>query len=1110
MKRFFPAGWAVLLILILILPVTADTYYKVYPTTAVASGTIITTNSGSLEVAVGSLDGVFAYFQPTNEEPHQIETSGYASGYSEFTHGYISNVQIGMKYHIYNSTFNGDQIDNRVSVNNGTSWPAGAWPLGYSFPAGDYPVLDATVCVPTYTDTSADVTYERNYSDISNMNRWGEISGDISGYGVRNRLEWVKLPNRNSNDGESFCVDSIYLNVLTKLTVTGEDLASGSRTQGSSDIPLLSIRLKTFANSTFDINSIQVDLTGTCQASDIDTLKLYQDTNKNNVIDSGEPLLGSVAVSALTNQVLTAAPLINDPAHNSRYIFAVDFNNDATVGVTVGMTLSSEADFTPAAAVDSVASQVDRDAAGVAGDPDPATLWPIYTTGTVTVSKKATLSASFSAVSTPVTKGDNFDVTLQITNEAGAGTAINVLPNLLTISGTGNAVTSQPNQIPITLAGGESGNFTWEYTAISPGDIQFTGSGYATDEDSNKTVTSSSDTSNTVTINDATVAILQVTDFTISPTTVSDDSQVVTVQMIVKNVGDLTANNVLIEHFTTLNNWELENIGTGSATDVSAGQTPVNITAGASDVFDFSYQATGTGTLQFKAKASADNCNTVSTFSQIVTIVDQAALTNVSILTSPSGDIGKGATFTLVYTVRNDGTATATNVTPAGFTINVLTPGTPDPSIKTGPSPISVASLAAGESTSFTWVIYSNNTTPPYGTYTISAHANYNDGNSGFSRSSSTATTSTLTITNSVTPLAIKATSSTVGKAITYSNDSDYYALNDAGKLYAYNLTGTEKWNVDLSTYSITVPGESVCVDDQDGIGTVIYFGSNNGRVYAIVDKETYAEGYFAAAIGDSWISLGTASSVTEFPIVWGSYIWCPAGTRMTKRDKTDGSFPPFWVDYNAPNTITTPVAVDNNYIYFGCDNSRAYCINATTGALVSQSGNLGGSVTSAPFTYMNKVYTAHAKGGIIRFNTPTNLGDLLVIDMDGGGTNGIISDVWVGLNADFIYCTDGANGNLYKRNFADLTMASTWPFAGKTLYAPLEVGGKIFMASKSGTDGYVYVLNNSDGNSIDPLIWPYYELGGAFRSPICIDLWNNVFLTGCDNNNVYIFTIPQ
>jgi len=198
---------------------------------------------------------------------------------------------------------------------------------------------------------------------------------------------------------------------------------------------------------------------------------------------------------------------------------------------------------------------------------------------------------------------------------------------------------------------------------------------------------------------------------------------------------------------------------------------------------------------------------------------------------------------------------------------------------------------------------------------------------------------------------------------------------------------------------------------------------------------------------------------------------------------------------------------VDNNYIYVGCANGYVYSINEATGSLAN-SYNTGGEVHGSPFIYMNNLFTTNYVGEIIKMNS-TTFGNVVETDVDGS-TNGHLSDLWIDLFGNYVWFTDGSGGNLYKVNFSDLSVAATYNFSGETLYAPMESENIVYFGAEtsSGT-GKIYAVKASDGTSIDSSLWPYLK-NDPFRSPITIDLWNSVFMTGCDNNNVYMFSIPQ
>jgi hypothetical protein len=392
------------------------------------------------------------------------------------------------------------------------------------------------------------------------------------------------------------------------------------------------------------------------------------------------------------------------------------------------------------------------------------------------------------------------------------------------------------------------------------------------------------------------------------------------------------------------------------------------------------------------------------------------------------------------------------------------------------------------------------------GKYKLATTINYKDGNSTSARSSASVQTALIDIQNTITPIAEKVTSNNVRKVIAYSVDAQYYNNHDSNVIYAYNTAGIQKWSYDLTTLGITVPGYSIQTTTE-GAYNVIWFVSNNGRVYAVKDNGTSAGGFWTSSIADSWVSLGHVKPVTTGPIVWNGFIYCGAGERLAKRTVSNRSIPSGWTDYDLPNDITTIPSLDNTYIYVGCKNGRLYSIREGTGGLQSQSAATGGEIHSDPFVWAGKIYTGNYQGELYRFNDTTDLTDFNMVDLDGG-TNGQLSGVWVGFGLDFIWVTDKAGGNLYKRAYADLSSSATYNKAGETLYDPIEWAGKVYFgAATGGGTGKMYAVNKTDGSNVN--LWPYLE-SDPFTSPAALDPFNNVFLSGCDNNNLYMFSLPQ
>ncbi len=188
----------------------------------------------------------------------------------------------------------------------------------------------------------------------------------------------------------------------------------------------------------------------------------------------------------------------------------------------------------------------------------------------------------------------------------------------------------------------------------------------------------------------------------------------------------------------------------GNATVAApTGPVPASIATlapGASGTFAWTYRSTGAGTLAFAGGATATDsfsgltvtCTTDPGRPATVTVQGPAALT-ASL--PASGAAALGQEFTVAMTVSNTGGAAVTSVTPG--TPALVPEGLATLKPGTGPVPASVASLAAGGSTSFTWTFVAGSTP---GSLQISGSATGADANSGATVASATATSGPFTI----------------------------------------------------------------------------------------------------------------------------------------------------------------------------------------------------------------------------------------------------------------------------------------------------------------------------------------------------------------------------
>lgn len=1125
-------------------PAAADTYLKIPPGANYQYGTV-----ENLPNTLAS-DDAFARMPPASatDGNHAIGNRSFASGYTENTHGYVKDVQFGVEYHLFPHPFGfntaapptgwsaADFFEGWVSTNNSTGW-TGAW-----FGDGNRPAVDATAVAPALNSGTNDRTYVRSFPDLSRLNTWARINGTASGYGLWADLCWYKRTTAGTDthcdmwgvaNGGAY-IDYIFINVLVKLTVTGVAVHPANVYQGQRNVPFLRLTLKRFSNTNFDLNAIKADIIRPAnprfEIADVDKITLWRDVNDNGVVDAGDLLVGERTVNGLTDQWITGAPLIDNIPHNSKFLLCYDFADNATITRRGGMSIVNEGYLTPTFAVDAVANNTDRTNAGTNGNPDSNPLWPI-TTGTTnwsTIRQRSTLTAAWQVHPSGTRYfGDSFNVTLRVTNTA-AGTApagaVSVLPVAPTITGTGNAVTSTV-QYPRTLAAGASTDFTWTYYAAAPaGTVRLTSGATWTDAITGREYSVASALSNQCTIVDAPVPVLQFTKFEASPAELSSDGMAATIEIAIRNVGGATANAVKITNMADTADWVLDGNGSAGFTKQDGPTVPQSIPAGEERTFVFHYTATGAGTGYFEAKAKGTNTSAIPSSSNGVTVLSAANVQNVSFTTSPSGSIGKNGAFTALYTVTNSGGIAANEVKPTGLlTLTRTSPtGTPDPTRVAGPFPPSLT-LAPGETKSFSWSYNSQNGTE-LGTYKLGGAIQYEDARSGNTRTTATLETAPFTMINGVTPFATHDLTAHVRKYITYSDDSQYYAISDASILYCYNIAGTLKYQLNLTTLNagMTVPGTAFAVTTEyDGawnpLFNVIWVGTNQGRIYAIKDDNTGLSGYWSPAAADSWTSLGSSDSVTTGPVVWDGHIYCAAGNRLAKRTVEFGTVPFGWGDYTFPNTVTTAPSIDNNRIYVGNTNGRLYALNANSGTLASTSANFSAAIVGSPYIFMGAVFTSTANGRLLRFGNPANLTvDVGNVQLSSGST---MSDVWVSFTGDYVYVTNTGT-NLYVRDITTLAAHPTLPNPitrpNNILYAPIEWAGIIYLNSATTitSKGNVFALNKANGNDISAS-WPF-STEMPCRTPTTIDAYNSLLAVGCDYSptqyfyEIYFFGLPS
>jgi M6 family metalloprotease-like protein len=353
----------------------------------------------------------------------------------------------------------------------------------------------------------------------------------------------------------------------------------------------------------------------------------------------------------------------------------------------------------------------------------------------------AALLSSLSASPTQVSSGQQINVTMAVENVGGTQTD-NVTPSALTVNTSGTASAtylSGPNPASATITAGSTQNFTWAYVAnsgASGGTVTFTGNASGTENGTGNPISSSASTSNTVTIQvPASLNASLNTNLA-----VISSGQSVTVNMVVSNTGQATANGV------TPSALSMSTTGTASATYVN-GPAPgsSNISGGTSITFSWTYTgnsgASG-GTVTFSGNASgtdAKSGNTVVSNTPSATITVQTPANLVSSLVASPASVFLGNTITVSMIVQNIGQAGANNVTPSALTIS----GDGIIDFLLGPVPASVT-IPGLSSQTFTWTFKAMG----IGIVAFSGNASGTDTNSGLTVTSPLTTSNIVVIKN--------------------------------------------------------------------------------------------------------------------------------------------------------------------------------------------------------------------------------------------------------------------------------------------------------------------------------------------------------------------------
>jgi len=194
---------------------------------------------------------------------------------------------------------------------------------------------------------------------------------------------------------------------------------------------------------------------------------------------------------------------------------------------------------------------------------------------------------------------------------------------------------------------------------------------------------------------------------------------------------------------------------------------------------------------------------------------------------------------------------------------------------------------------------------------------------------------------------------------------------------------------------------------------------------------------------------------------------------------------------YTTANLVRSAPAIADGRVYTGCYNGRIYCLNATTGALIWITGYLSNYFPGSPVVNDDRVYIGGVDNWKFFCLNATTGATLWTYNTNGG--------VYVCSPAvadGFVYFADGGGHKVYCLNSTTGTFKWSYTLGnGGSTSAPAVVNGTVYLGS---FDNRVIALNASTG----VLIWSYTTGEGVVASsPAVVD---GKLYIGCNDDKVY------
>jgi outer membrane protein assembly factor BamB len=988
-------------------------------------------NTGSTNpgLATGTPDGLYA----TQVSGNTLSVSNFVdASFTEATNGMVTGVWlISMKK--VDAAFDNDQFNLRYQI--GTTWGSTS--------------LTEVPTNTTFQEANIWVTDDRTWT-------WANIKN------MQVQTRYVRV---GGNDGRQTHIDSIGIVVRTAVRCQGTSLMAANVSQGQPRIPVESVSMTSFNGGTTFVSAMRITRLGTSVNADVSQVYLYEDVNKNNLIDADDTLLGQSAVTA-NPQLVNFPTALSISAETKNIIVAYDVALTAVAGRTLGARVAATTDIT----IDTP-NEIEN-----VNFPMSSSLGTIRTQPAITL--------TFSAAPTSLLTGNAITLTGTVTN-TGQTAAIELIPSAITInqvSGGEAIYAAGPTPTSRTLAAGATSNFSWTFAAQTSGIINFSGTVSWKDPNSGIASTSLVRISNNVTIttnpgSNGLTSFMQAT-----PDRVNTNYSPVTLTMTVTNVSASPINNITPSAITL----------PGLAATNLTGPIPGNfatLNPSAEGVFTWTYQTQGTtGNLSFRGNALINGVNgSVLSNSNIVIVETPANL--LATMTALPTTANVGSQIILNLAVRNTGMATAGMIIPP--TNLTITGG--NTTIISGPTP-AVATLSQNAMATFSWTYQIN--APAATNRTFSGSVTGQDMNSGGAVSSPNKSAVVTITTNVVPKWGFPAGTVTGGfNAVPTTFENVVIAGANDSKVYGIDInTGLQKWV--FNTSGIILSPLVTTYDDALG-KYLILVASQDNKVYCLIDNGTSVTQRWEAFYGGSPPAAFRAAPITD-----GTYVYIGGEDGFVRcLNLSNGAERAGWTNTNV-GIIRSTTAVQDGFVLVGsAGNNRVYRLNAD--GTVHSSYLTGAPVSASPFLMNSRLYIV---SNLLYCLNPSNLTELYW-SYNFGSTSQ--SSPWFDFDTSttsgpIIFGTE----NNYVRAVRDDGTGSTlvWSFLanGPVRTNPLAIDGKVYFGDATGR---IYSLNSSNGTIRAG--WPFLT-GSAINSSAALNEDYTQIFIGSSNGKLYSFDVSQ